>query len=85
MLDFGVIGFSMKGAGIPLGPFIIGCILATLAEVNLRSGLSATRGGVTAILTRPLACIFLVLTIILFDHAAPWGSNGAGQKRDRRP
>ncbi len=65
MLVFGVIGFFMERVSIPLGPFIIGFILAPLAEVNLRSGLSATAGDITPIFTRPLALAFLILTIVL--------------------
>ncbi len=64
MLAFGVIGFFMERAGIPLGPFIIGFILAPLAEVNLRSGLSATAGDITPIFTRPLSLAFLILAIV---------------------
>ena len=65
MLAFGVIGFFMERAGIPLGPFIIGFILAPLAEVKLRSGLSATAGDITPIFTRPLSLTFLILTLVL--------------------
>lgn len=65
MLAFGLIGFFMERVNIPLGPFIIGFILAPLAEVNLRSGLSATAGDITPIFTRPLSLAFLVLTVAL--------------------
>ena len=52
MLAFGVLGFGMERAGFPLGPFVIGFILAPLAESKFRSGLMMTGGDVTPLFTR---------------------------------
>jgi putative tricarboxylic transport membrane protein len=65
MLTFGVIGFWMERARIPLGPFVIGFVLAPLGEAKLRSGLMMTDGGVGPIFTRPLSLLFIVVAIIL--------------------
>ncbi|MEM9107839.1 MAG: tripartite tricarboxylate transporter permease, partial [Pseudomonadota bacterium] len=42
MLAFGVLGYLMEKASIPLGPFVIGFVLAPLGEEKLRSGLMMT-------------------------------------------
>jgi putative tricarboxylic transport membrane protein len=58
-------GFLMECARIPLGPFVIGFVLAPLAEEKLRSGLMMTAGDFSPIFTRPLPLFFTILAIIL--------------------
>ncbi|WP_108662829.1 tripartite tricarboxylate transporter permease [Acuticoccus kandeliae] len=65
MLAFGVVGFAMEKGGFPLGPFVIGFVLAPLMEEKLRSGLMMTAGSIEPIFTRPLPLIFLIISIIL--------------------
>jgi len=63
MLGFGVIGFMLERAKFPLGPFVIGFILAPLAEEKLRSGLMMTAGDISPIVTRPMPLIFTLCAI----------------------
>jgi putative tricarboxylic transport membrane protein len=65
MLIFGVIGFAMERARMPLGPFVIGFVLAPLGEAKLRSGLMMTAGSVEPMFTRPLSLLFLVIAVML--------------------
>ena len=65
MLIFGLIGFGLERARYPLGPFVIGFVLAPLMEEKLRSGLMMTAGSVTPIFTRPLALSFLLVAAAL--------------------
>jgi putative tricarboxylic transport membrane protein len=65
MLVFGVIGFFLERARYPLGPFVIGFVLAPLMESKLRTGLMMTAGSITPIFTRPVAATFLVIAIVL--------------------
>jgi putative tricarboxylic transport membrane protein len=65
MLAFGVLGFGMERAGFPLGPFVIGFILAPLAESKFRSGLMMTGGDVAPLFTQPLSLSFLVISLCL--------------------
>jgi putative tricarboxylic transport membrane protein len=66
MLAFGVIGFGLELAAVPLGPFVIGLILAPLAEGQLRAGLMATDGSLRPLLDRPVALTFLAVSIAMF-------------------
>ena len=65
MLVFGVIGFGMERAGYPLGPFVIGFVLAPLGEAKLRSGLMMTAGDISPVITRPLSLLFIVVAVVL--------------------
>jgi putative tricarboxylic transport membrane protein len=63
MLGFGVLGFMLERAKIPLGPFVIGFVLAPLAEAKLRSGLMMTAGSLEPMFTRPLPVLFLLIAL----------------------
>ena len=65
MLLFGGIGFLLERARIPLGPFVIGFVLAPLAEEKLRSGLMMTAGDITPIFTRPFPLLFTLIAVVL--------------------
>ena len=65
MLTFGVVGFGMERAGFPLGPFVIGFILAPLAESKLRSGLMLTGGDIAPLFTEPLSLSLLIVSALL--------------------
>ena len=61
MLAFGVIGFGLEYARVPIAPFVVGMVLAPLAERELRTGLMAADGDFTAIFHRPIAVSFLLV------------------------
>ena len=65
MLAFGVLGFLLEKASIPLGPFVIGFVLAPLGEEKLRSGLMMTAGDWSPIVTRPFPLAFTLMAIAL--------------------
>ncbi|GAA6208698.1 tripartite tricarboxylate transporter permease [Cognatishimia sp. WU-CL00825] len=63
MLGLGVLGFCMERIKMPLGPFVIGFVLAPIAEEQLRSGLMSTGGSLEPLFTRPFAASFLAISI----------------------
>lgn len=63
MLALGLLGFVMERAKMPLGPFVIGFVLAPIAEEQLRSGLMSTGGSLEPLFTRPFAASFLAISI----------------------
>lgn len=65
MLGFGVFGYFLERSNVPLGPFVIGFVLAPIAEAKLRSGLMMTAGDFSPIVTRPLPLIFVLVSIVL--------------------
>ena len=64
-LGFGVFGFLMERIKIPLAPFVIGFILAGLAESELRSGLMASAGSLEPLFTRPISATFLSVSVFM--------------------
>ncbi len=65
MLVFGVVGFLLERAGFNLGPFVIGFVLATVAEAKLRQGLMFTGGDIMPLFTEPLSVGMLVIALAL--------------------
>lgn len=66
MVGFGVVGFGLELAGVPLGPFVIGLILAPLAEGQLRAGLMASDGSLMPLVERPITIGFLLVSVLMF-------------------
>lgn len=65
IIGFGVLGFLMVKCGFPLGPMVLGVILGPVAELELRSGLTATAGSILPMFTRPVSLIFLLLGVLM--------------------
>lgn len=63
MLAFGVVGFVMERLRIPLAPFVIGFVLAPIAEENLAAGLMASGGSLLPMFTRPISLVFVLIAI----------------------
>ena len=61
---FGVIGLAMSKAGIPAPPFILGFILESEFETNLRRGLEYANGNFFEVFSRPISAAFLVLAVL---------------------
>lgn len=62
LLIFGFLGYAMNKFQFPLAPFVLGFILGPIIETNLRRGLSFAGGNFWSIFTRPISCVFLILT-----------------------
>jgi len=64
MLGFGAVGFALNRARVPLGPFVIGFVLAGILEEELRSGMQLTDDGFWHILDRPIAMGFIAVSAL---------------------
>ncbi|SVB64338.1 uncharacterized protein METZ01_LOCUS217192, partial [marine metagenome] len=66
MLVFGVAGWRMEKAKLPLAAFVIGFVLAPVAEENLCAGLMASGGSYAPLVTKPISLgLLLVATVLL--------------------
>ena len=65
MFTFGVLGWRMEKARLPLAAFVIGFVLAPVAEENLCAGLMASGGSYMPLFTRPLSLLMLVTAAAL--------------------
>ena len=66
---FGLVGFSLRSLGIPLGPFVIGFILASKLETQLYSGLQSSDGSFLPLITHPIALLFLVISLVMLTYS----------------
>jgi putative tricarboxylic transport membrane protein len=64
MVLFGIIGYFMRKTGFPAAPFLIAMILEPFAEGNIRRFLILSGGNIGELFTKPLAVIFIILTVI---------------------
>ena len=64
-IGFGILGYLMSLCKLPHGPFIIGFILANLAESSLRTALMASGGDWSAFFGRPVAVAFALVTVAM--------------------
>jgi len=64
VIGFGLLGYFLDRHKVPLGPFIIGYVLAGILEAELRSGLQSSQGSFMPLLTRPISLTFVIISII---------------------
>jgi len=65
VIGFGVLGFLLDRAKVPLGPFVIGFVLAPIFESELRSSLQMSDHGIWGLFTRPIATTFFVISVLM--------------------
>ena len=63
MLAMGGLGILMNRLALPLAPFVIGFVLAPIAETRLTEGLMQSGGSWLPIITRPLSALLLVTAV----------------------
>ena len=66
---FGLLGYLLSKAGIPLAPMILGVILGPMAESNFRRALMSD-GNLWLFISRPISAAFLVLALISVCYPA---------------
>ena len=69
LLFCGIIGFMMGKFKLPRACFVLGFVLGTNVETNLRRALQLSRGSFVPFFTRPVSCILLVVTFVLIIRA----------------
>jgi len=62
---FGFIGYLLVKYEFGLSPFILGFILCSTVEKNLRNGLSFSKGDLSSFITRPISGVFLAVALFV--------------------
>lgn len=65
MVALGIFGYYMKKLGFPLAPMVIGLVLGSLCEKNMRRALILSKGNWMTFLTRPISCAFIILAVFM--------------------
>jgi putative tricarboxylic transport membrane protein len=64
MVVFGIVGFFMLKFEFTTAPLLIAFILSPIGEAALRQSLLMSSGSLSIFVTRPIACGFLILTVL---------------------
>ncbi len=64
----GTVGYVMKRTGFSITPVIMGYILSDVIEENFIRALSISKGDISGILSRPIALVFLAVTIAILAN-----------------
>jgi putative tricarboxylic transport membrane protein len=75
MLGFGLVGFALEAVEIPLAPFVIGLVLAPLAEEHLGAGLMQSGGSYLPLVRNPIALVFTLLAVAIVVVVVWKGNN----------
>ena len=83
LVIFGVVGFVLRKAAIPQAPFVIGLVLAPIAEQSLRTGLMITGGSILPFVKRPISLTFLIISILflVWPFVSQWRNRNSPQIR----
>lgn len=65
MVASGVVGYFFKKAGIPVTSMLLAYVLSPIFEGNLRKAFIISGGSPAIFFTEPVACAFMVVTILL--------------------
>ena len=68
-IAFGVLGFALRRANIPMVPIILGLVLGPIMERYFRQGIGAAGGDLTVFVSRPISLVFLILIVTLIALA----------------
>jgi putative tricarboxylic transport membrane protein len=66
MIPMGILTYYITNMGYPIPPLVIGVILGTMADANLRRGLMVSQGSLAPFFTRPIALVLLITVILTF-------------------
>jgi putative tricarboxylic transport membrane protein len=66
MIPMGILTYYLTNMGYPIPPLVIGVILGSMADANLRRGLMVSQGSLAPFFTRPVALILLLVIVFTF-------------------
>lgn len=85
MLIFGFIGYFMKKFDYSFVTFVVGYVLGPMAELTIRQSMIISDGSPAALLDRPIAILFLCLTVLAVWRFAIAGARSIEPARPSTP
>lgn len=64
MVAFGLIGFVLRLMKYPMAPLVLGIILGTMLDTNLRRSLTLSDGDLTPFFTRPISAVLVAIIVV---------------------
>ncbi|MFC5585040.1 tripartite tricarboxylate transporter permease [Nitratireductor kimnyeongensis] len=84
LLFFGVLGAVLMRLKLPLGPFVIGFVLAPIAEAEMRAGIMLTNGAIPSPADYPIAAVMLAVAVMVAVMPVIMRLRGAALKRQNQ-
>ena len=81
MFAAAILGFLFKVLEFPTGPFILGLLLGSMLESNMRRALVMSNGSYTTFVTRPVSCVLLIFVVVTFLF--PLIKGALGKKKEK--
>ena len=66
MFAAALLGFFLKVFKFPTGPFVLGLLLGSMLESNMRRALVMSHGSWSTFVTRPVSCVLFVAIVFTF-------------------
>ena len=79
MMAFGLVGFVLRQMNYPMAPLVLGLVLGTILDQNLRRGLVISSGSLEPFFMRPISAVLAFVTIASIMWVVV---NGIRSKRD---
>lgn len=83
MFAAALLGFFFKVADFPTGPFVLGLLLGSMLESNMRRALVMSHGSWMTFVTRPVSCVLfvgIILTLCLPIVKKQWSARRAARR-----
>ncbi|SDQ16990.1 tripartite tricarboxylate transporter permease [Pseudovibrio sp. Tun.PSC04-5.I4] len=64
MVVFGLLGFVLRQMKYPMAPIVLGLVLGSLLDQNMRRGLVLSDGSLEPFMTRPISAVLMVITLL---------------------
>ena len=71
MLPIGILAYFLTEMKYPIAPLVIGMILGSMADTNLRRALMVSKGSFLPVFTRPVALILFSIIIYMVLSQIP--------------
>ena len=72
MITFGLIGFFLREMEYPMAPLVLGIILGSILDENLRRALILSDGSIIPFITRPISMVLIAAIVFVIVSRLPF-------------
>ncbi len=76
---FGVVGFGLRLMNYPMAPLVLGIVLGTILDQNLRRAFTLANGDFSPFFTRPISAVLCGIVVLMILAQIPAARRAAGR------
>lgn len=84
MIPMGIIVSYLNKHGFPVAPLVIGVILGSMSDSNLRRGLMVSQGSLKPFVTRPVALLLVIVIVMTFLSGTKFWQNAMRKQKQKK-